>query len=157
MLYGNARNAIMKLLNQKINSKIVGTNQMKSNKPEYNNNKEITIEEGEEHKGTTTRTEGLVEKLEYGKLSIPSVSGGINKIVDGVYLIIKSEKGLYKLEFPRNFSEEEKNLILNKKVEYSKNTSFYGEHLNLPENLNYDLKILDGPYKDWELKANIKK
>jgi len=129
---------------------------MKANKPKYNDNKEITIEEGEEeHKGITTRIEGLVEKLEQGKINVSSISGGINKIINGVYLTIKLGEKLYKLEFPRNFSEEEKNLILNKKVEYSKNTSFYGEHLNLPEKLNYELKILDKPYKDWELKANI--
>jgi len=121
----------------------------------YNNNKEITITEGKEHKSIITRTEGLVKKLEHDKLNIASVSGGINKIVDGTYLIINSEKGSYKLEFPRNFSKEEEKLILNKKVEYSKNTSSYGGHLNLPENLNYDLKILNGPYKDWELKINI--
>jgi|AntAceMinimDraft_17_1070374.scaffolds.fasta_scaffold492840_1 hypothetical protein len=120
----------------------------------YNNNKEITIEDGEgEHKRTTTKIEGLVEKLEHGKINVTSISGGINKIVNGTYLIIKSGKGLYKLEFPRNFSEEEK--IMLKKVEYSKNTSSYGGHLNLPENLNYDLKILNGPYKNWELKVNI--
>ena len=119
----------------------------------YNNNKEITITEGKEHKSIITRTEGLVKKLEHDKLNVTSISGGINKIVNGTYLIIKSGKGLYKLEFPRNFSEEEK--IMLKKVEYSKNTSSYGGHLNLPENLNYDLKILNGPYKDWELKINI--
>ena len=152
MLYGNARNAIMRLQVQKINSG--GQTKMKP-KPEYNDNREITIEEGEEHKGITTRTEGLVEKLEQGKINVSSISGGINKLIDGAYLIIKSEKGVYKLEFPRNFSEEEEKLILNKKVEYSKNTSSYGEHLNLPEKLNYDLKILDKPYKDWELKVNI--
>ena len=128
---------------------------MKLNKPEYNSNEEITITEGEEHKGTTTKIEGLVEKLEHGKLNISSVSGGINKTVYGTHLIIKSDKGAYKLEFPRNFSKEEEKLILNKNVEYSKNASFYGDHLNLPENLNYDLRILDGPLKDWELKANI--
>ena len=129
---------------------------MSTNKPVYNNNKEITIEEGEEHKGITTRTEGLVEKLEQGKINVSSISGGINKIVNGVYLIIKSEKGLYKLEFPRNFSKEEKEgLILNKHVEYIKNISSYGEHLNIPEKLNYELKILDEPYKDWELKVSI--
>ena len=128
---------------------------MNINKPKYNDNKEITITEGEEHKGTTTKIEGLVEKLEQGKINVLSISGGINKLVNGTYLIIKSKKRLYKLEFPRNFSEEEEKLILNKKVEYSKNTSFYGEHLNLPEKLNYDLKILDKPYKDWELKVNI--
>ncbi len=130
---------------------------MKANIYNYNNNKEITRTEGEEHKGTTTKIEGLVEKLEHDELNITSVSGGINKVVDGIYLIINSKKGLFKLEFPRNFSKEEEKLILNKKVEYSKNTSFYGGHLNLPENFNYDLKILDGPYKDWELKVNIKK
>jgi len=128
---------------------------MKANISNYNNNEEITITEGEEHKGITTKIEGLVKKVEHDKLNIASVSGGINKIVDGAYLIIKSEKGLFKLDFPRNFSKEEEKLILNKKVEYSKNSSSYGGHLNLPEKLNYDLKILDGSYKDWELKVNI--
>ena len=147
----------MRLQLQKINSKIDGgQTKMKSNKPEYNDNKKITIEEGEgEHKAITTRIEGLVEKLEQGKVNVSSISGGINKLIDGTYLIIKSKRRVYKLEFPRNFSKEEKKFIRKKKVEYSKNASFYGEHLNLAEKLNYELKILDEPYKDWELKVSI--
>ncbi|MBI2673157.1 hypothetical protein HYX19_02760 [Candidatus Woesearchaeota archaeon] len=95
--------------------------------------------------GTTEITTGLVKKIEDSKDK------------DISYLLIRGERGLEYVEFPRKFSKQESDAITGSRVEYSK-TSIPVISINAFDTgvqLDFKLKFLNGPNKDliWKVEG----
>lgn len=100
--------------------------------------------------GTTEITTGLVKKIE--DLKDKNIS----------YLVIRGERGLEHVEFPRKFSKPESDAITGRRVEYSKtSTPFMDTNtFDTEVQLDFELKFLNGPNKDliWKVeKKEVKK
>ncbi|MBI2673443.1 hypothetical protein HYX19_04225 [Candidatus Woesearchaeota archaeon] len=99
---------------------------------------------------------GLVRKIEDNEIPILGKTKAGDHRYPSVTFIIESKEGTSFAPFPRRFSSEERDILLGSNVEYcfKKNIVPVPEDASI-EHVAYELKILDGKYKDWKIEAAI--
>lgn len=93
-------------------------------------------------------TRGLVEKIEESKVRLKYYEDYKEYELSILFIIPKGWRGIELVEFPRKFSQQEKDMLLGKEVIYTKAIT-YGY------SADYEIEIRDKLCLNWTLKAKF--
>ncbi len=91
-------------------------------------------------------TIGIVDKIEDSKIKLKHYEDYKEHEVSVLFITPKEWRGIDVVEFPRRFSQQERDMLLGRGVVYTK-TITYGY------SADYEIVIKDKQYYNWEVKA----
>jgi len=104
------------------------------------------------------RTEGLVEAIEDSSKLYSSAASFVkdkDKTVSNIKL--KTERGSGIVDFPRQLSDSERNVLVGRNVAYEEKYNCYdeGAYMGLLQGWHYTIEVLDGHQKGFKLREDI--